>query len=68
MRIIPPKNDGFMRILFDFAFLYELLFLRPNTLKQSLSRFVRRVLRYQLALDCFLQNRLLEGFGESGIQ
>ena len=64
MRIIPSENDGFVLVLFDFAFLDEPLLLRPDTLQQSLCRLVRRVLRYQLALDCLLQNRLLEGFWE----
>ena len=64
MRIIPSENDRFVLVLFDFAFLDEPLLLRPDTLQQSLCRLVRRVLRYQLALDCLLQNRLLEGFWE----
>ena len=64
MRIIPSENDGFVLVLFDFAFLDEPLFLCPDTLQQSLCRFVSRVLRYQLALDCLLQYRFLEGFWE----
>lgn len=60
MRIIPSENDGFVLVLFDFAFLDEPLFFRPDTLQQSLCRLVRWVLRYQLALDCFLQYRLFE--------
>ena len=59
MRIIPSENDGSVLVLFDFAFLDEPLFLRPDTLQQSLCRLVRRVLGYQLALNCLLQNRLL---------
>ena len=55
MRIIPSENDGFVLILFDFSFLDKPLFLRPDTLQQSLCRLVRRVLRYQLTLDCLLQ-------------
>ena len=65
MRIIPSENDGFVLVLFDFAFLDEPLFLCPDTLQQSLCRLVRRVLGYQLALDCLLQDGLLEGFWES---
>ena len=62
MRIIPSENDGFMLVLFDFTFLDEQLFLRPDTLQQSLCRLVRRVLGYQLTLDCLLQYLFLEGF------
>ena len=66
MRIIPSENDGFVLVLFDFALLDEQLFLRPNTLQQSLCRLVRRVLWYQFALHCLLQYRLLESFWEGG--
>lgn len=45
-------------------YLDELLFFRSDTLQKSLCRLVSRVLRYQLALDCLLQYRLLEGFWE----
>ena len=62
--IISSENNGFVLALFDFALLDDPLFFRPNTLQQSLCRLVRRVLRYQLALDCLLQYRLLDGFGE----
>ena len=46
--------------LFDFALFDEPLFLCPDTLQQSLCRLVRRVLGYQLALNCLLQNRLFQ--------
>ena len=62
--IIPSENDRFVLVLFNFSFLDEPLFLCSDTLQQSLCRLVRRVLRYQLALDCLLQNRLLESFWE----
>ena len=62
MRIIPSENDGFVLVLFDFALLDEPPLLRPDTLQQSLCGLVRRILRYQLALDCLLQYRLLEAF------
>ena len=68
MRIIPSENDGFVLVLFDFALFDEPLFLRPDTLQQSLCRLVRWVLWYQLALDCLLQNRLFEGFWEGILQ
>ena len=68
MRIIPSENDRFVLVLFDFAFLDEPLFLRPDTTKQSLCRLVRRVLGYQLALNCLLQNRLLEGFWKACVE
>ena len=68
MRIIPSENDGFVLVLLDFALLDEPLFFRPDTLQQSLCRLVRRVLRYQLALDGFLQYRLLEAFWKGTIQ
>ncbi len=55
MRIIPSENNGFVLVLFDFSFPDKPLFLCPDTLQQSLCRLVRRVLWYQLALDCFLQ-------------
>ena len=58
MRIIPSENDGFVLVLFDFSFLDKPLFLCSDTLQQSLCRLVRRVLRYQLALDCLLQDGL----------
>ena len=64
MRIIPSENDGFVLVLLDFTFLDEPLFFRPDMFQQSLCRLVRRVLRYQLALDGFLQYRLFEGFWE----
>ena len=57
-----------MLILFDFLFFDEPLFLYSDTLQQSLCRLIRWVLRYQLALDCFLQYRLLEGFWEICIE
>ena len=60
MRIIPSENDRFVLVLFDFVLFDEPLLFRPDTLQQSLCRLVRRVLRYQLALDCLLQYRLLE--------
>ena len=68
MRIIPSENDRFVLVLLDFAFLDEPLFLRPDTLQQSLCGLVGRVLRYQLTLDCLLQNRLLEGFWETAVE
>ena len=68
MRIIPSENNGFVLVLFDFAFLDEPLFLRPDTFQQSLCRLVRRILRYQLALDCLLQYRLLESLWETAIE
>ncbi len=67
MRIIPSENDRFVLVLFDFSFLDEPLLFYPDTLQQSLCRLVIWVLRYQLALDGFLQNRLLEGFWEIGV-
>ena len=57
-----------MLVLLDFTFLDEPLFLRPDTLQQSLCGLVRRVLGNQLALDCLLQYRLLEGFWEICIE
>ena len=68
MRIIPSENDGFVLVLFDFAFLDEPLLFRPDTPQQSLCRLVRWVLRYQLTMDCLLQYRLLEGFGKACIE
>ena len=65
MRIIPSENDRLVLLLFDFAFLDEPLFLSPDTLQQGLCGLVRRVLGYQLALDCLLQYRLLERLWES---
>ena len=68
MRIIPSENNGFVLVIFDFAFLDEPLFLCPDTLQQSLCRLVRRVLRYQLTLDCLLQYRLFEALWKRVIQ
>ena len=68
MRIIPSENDRFVLVLFDFSFLDEPLLFRPDTLQQSLCGFVRRVLRYQLTLDCLLQNRLFEALWEIHIK
>ena len=67
MRIIPSENDRLMFVLFDFSFLDEPLFLRPDTFQQILCRLVRRVLWYQPTLDCLLQYRFFEGFGEGGV-
>ena len=67
MRIIPSENDGFVLVLFDFALFDEPLLLHPDTLQQSLCRLVRRVLWYQLTLDCLLQYRLFKAFWKGGV-
>lgn len=60
MGIIPPEKDGLMLALFDFALLNKPLLLRPDALKQDLSRFVCGGLGDKFALDGTLENGLFE--------
>ena len=62
MRIIPSENDGFVLVLFDFAFLDEPLFLCPDTRQQNAGGFVVWVLWDEFALDGFLEDGFFEGF------
>ena len=44
------------------------LLFSSDTLQQNACRFIVRILRDKLALYCFLQDRLFQGFGECGVE
>ena len=68
MRIIPSKNDRFVLVLFDFAFLDEPPFLCPDAFQQNAGGFVVWVLWDEFSLDGFLEDGFFEGFGKVAIQ
>ena len=68
MRIIPSENNGFVLVLFDFAFLDEPPFLCPDAFQQNAGGFVVWVLWDEFALDGVLEYRFFQHVGESRIE
>ena len=56
IRIIPPKNDGFVLVTLDFARFDKLFFFCADSLQKDGSGFVGRVLGNELALNSFLKD------------
>ena len=57
-----------MLVFLDLACLDKCLFFCSDTLQQHTCRFIIGVLRNELALYGFLQDRLFQGFGECSVE
>ena len=57
-----------MLVFLDLACLDKCLLFSSDTLQQYACRLIIGVLRNELALHRFLQDRLFQGFGEGGVE